>query len=186
MISKFPVMAIKSTVYKAQLQIADIDRQVYQEHALVLARHPSETDERLMVRLLAFALNTHEHLTFGRGLSAVDEADLWQKDLTGNITLWIEVGLPDERRIRKACHRSERVLVYSYGGHAADVWFKQNQSPLGRLKNLTVINLPFEFTKELAALARPTMKLQCTIQDEQIWFGSSENTVQIERLTSLL
>jgi len=99
-------MAIKSTIYKATLQVADMDRHYYADHALTIARHPSETDERMMMRCLAFALNAGEALAFGKGLSDADEPDLWQRDLTGAIQLWIEVGQPDEKRILRACGRA--------------------------------------------------------------------------------
>ena len=107
-------MALKATIYKAELQIADMDRNYYQEHLLTLARHPSETDERMMIRLLAFAIHASDSLTFTKGLFDTEEPDLWQKDLTGAIQLWIEVGQPDEKRLMKACGRSEHVIVYSY------------------------------------------------------------------------
>ena len=176
-------MADKSTIFKANLQVADMDRAYYQEHALVLARHPSETNERLMVRILAFALNAHERLTFGRGLSTEDEADLFLNDLTGTPLLWIDVGLPDERLIRKACNRAERVVVYCYGGRTADVWIKQNLGALGKFRNLTVINLSQESTKALVELVQPSMKLHCTIQDGQVWLSDGEQSVQIEQQT---
>ena len=116
-------MALKATIFKAGLQIADMGRNYYHDHALTLARHPSETSERMMVRLLAFALNASETLTFGKGLSTDDEPDLWQKDLTGAIDLWIDVGLPDEKSIRKACGRAAQVRIYSYGGRNAELWW---------------------------------------------------------------
>src|SRR3954469_6973005 len=119
-------MAIKATVFKAQLQVSDLDRGHFATHALTLARHPSETDERMMVRLLAFALDADERLEFGRGLSAEDETDPTLTDLTGAIELWIEVGLPDEREIRKAAGRARHVKVYLYGGRAASMWWRQN------------------------------------------------------------
>ena len=115
-------MALKATIFKAAVQIADTDRNYYQTHALTLARHPSETDERMMVRLLAFALHAHESLLFGKGLSADDEPDLCRKDLTGAIQLWIDVGQPDEKRLRKACGRASQVVVYSYGTTSARAW----------------------------------------------------------------
>lgn len=115
-------MALKSTVFRAELQVSDLDRHYYAAHALTLARHPSETDERMMVRLLAFALFAGERLEFGRGLSTEDEPALWRKDLTGAVELWIEVGLPDERALRRACGRAERVAVLCYGGRGADLW----------------------------------------------------------------
>lgn len=175
-------MAIKATIFKTDLQIADMERHYYQDHALTLARHPSETDERLMVRLLAFALHAHEYLEFGQGMTNDEEADLWRKDLTGSIELWIDVGIPDEKLIRKACGRANQVIVYCYGGRVADMWFAQNCAQFERQKNLTVINLPVESTRALAKLAQRSMNLQCTIQDGQIWLGDGNESVQVERV----
>jgi uncharacterized protein YaeQ len=172
-------MALKSTIFKADVQIADMDRHYYQNHILTIARHPSETDERMMVRLLAFVLNAHEALTFGKGLSADDEPDLWQKDLTGAIELWIEVGQPDERRILKACGRAEKVIIYSYSSNSS-IWWGQIGSRIERAKNLTVFNLPSATSLALAQLAQRSMQLQCTIQDGQIWITGNDETVQIE------
>ncbi len=176
-------MAIKSTIFKVNLQIADMERHYYQDHALTIARHPSETDERMMVRLLVFALHADEYLEFGQGMTADDEADLWQKDLTGAIELWVDVGIPDEKLIRKACGRANQVIVYCYGGRVADMWFAQNSGQFERLKNLTVINLPVESTRAIAKLAQRNMQLQCTIQDGQVWLGDGNDSVMIERVT---
>lgn len=176
-------MAIKATIFKANLQIADMERHYYKDHALTLAQHPSETDERMMVRLLAFALHAHEYLEFGQGMTADDEADLWLKDLTGSIELWIDVGLPDEKLIRKACGRSSQVIVYTYGGRTADMWFAQNHSQFARLKNLAVVNLTVESTQAIAKLAQRNMQLQCTIQDGQVWLSDGNNSVMVERVT---
>lgn len=173
-------MALKATIFKAGLQIADMDRNYYHDHALTIARHPSETDERMMVRLLAFALHAHEALSFGKGLSADDEPDLLQKDLTGAIDLWIDIGQPDEKRIRKACSRAGRVFVYSYGGHGAGIWWEQICSKLDRIRNLTVIKLPFNTSQALAKLARRNMQLHCTVQDEQVWMADENDSVQAE------
>lgn len=175
-------MAIKATIFKANLQIADMERHYYQNHSLTLAQHPSETDERLMVRLLAFALHAHEYLEFGQGMTDDDEADLWRKDLTGAIEQWIDVGIPDEKLIRKACGRADEVVVYCYGGRVADMWFAQNSAQFERQKNLTVINLPVETTRAIAKLARRTMDLQCTIQDGQVWLGDGDASVQVEQV----
>ncbi|MBI4937560.1 MAG: YaeQ family protein [Nitrosomonadales bacterium] len=172
-------MAIKATVFKAALQIADMDRHYYADHALTLARHPSETDERMMVRLFAFALYAGEALAFGKGLSSDDEPDLWQKDLTGTIERWIEVGLPDERAIRKASGRAARVVVVSYG-RTANIWWNENRDKLQRLDNLTVLNLPTEATLALAALASRTMQLQCAIQEGHIMITSEAGMIEIE------
>lgn len=173
-------MASNSTIYKATLQIADMDRQYYQDHALTIARHPSETDERMMIRLLAFALHASETLSFGRGVGTEDEPALWQKDLTGAIHLWIEVGQPDEKSLRQACGRATQVAVYAYGSRSADVWWAKNHSLLDRLENLTVTLLPMESVRALAALASPSMRLQWTIQDGHLWIADDTQNIHIE------
>ena len=172
-------MALKATICKARLQVADIDRNYYAEHALTVARHPSETDERMMVRLLAFALNAHERLAFCRGLSDTDEPDLWQKSLTGAIEHWIEVGQPDDKRLLRACGRSERVTVYAYGNRA-DLWWKPLAEQLARAKNLAVWRVPVAAAQALEKLAARSMDLQCTVQEGQLYFSGAEQTVQIE------
>lgn len=173
-------MALKATIFKANLQIADMDRHYYASHALTIARHPSETDERMMVRLLAFARHAREQLAFGKGLSEADEPDLWEKDLTGAIELWIDVGLPDEKRILKASGRAKQVVIYCYGGHGAKLWWKAINPKLARLKNLTVIDLSPPVTQALAKLAQRNMQFNCNIQDGGIWFSSDEETVQVD------
>ena len=173
-------MALNATIYKAALQISDMDRHYYADHAVTLARHPSETDERMMMRLLAFALHAHEHLSFGRGIGVEDEPALWQKDLTGAIDLWIEVGQPDEKSLRQACGRAKQVAVYSYGGRGADLWWEKNRGTLERLHNLTVINLPLEASRALAQLAQPNIQLPCTIQEGQIWMGEGPDSAHLE------
>jgi len=162
-------MAIKSTIFKLDLQIADLDRNYYGNHTLTLARHPSETDERMMVRVLAFILHADEALLFGKGLSSEDEPDLWRKDLTGSIEQWIEVGLPDEKRIRRACGRAAHVTVLTYGGRPADMWWQQNQTALGRQEKLTVLNLSPGQTRALTALVSRGMQIQCTVQEGELW-----------------
>lgn len=173
-------MALGSTVYKAELSVADIGRGYYAEHVLALARHPSETEERLMVRLLAFALHAHTDLRFGRGISAEDEPDLWQKDATGVIDLWIDVGLPDERSVRKACGRARRVVVLAYGGRKLDMWCQQNAVALARNRNLEVITVSPEETSQLGALAERSMRLSCTLQEGSAWIGSDSAGCSVE------
>jgi uncharacterized protein YaeQ len=175
-------MALKATIFKAEIQIADMDRQYYADHALTLARHPSETDERMMMRLLAFVRHADPALAFGKGLSDVDEPDLWQKDLTGAIDLWIEVGQPDEKTILKACGRASQVIVYSYSSNS-DIWWKQLGSRVERARNLTVLNLDSDTSLALSKLAQRTMQLQCTLQDGQIWLTANGETVAIELAT---
>lgn len=171
-------MALNATIFKVDLTITDMDRGYYATHALVLARHPSETDERMMARLLAFALNADAALAFGKGLSAEDEADLWRKDLTGAIQLWITVGLPDEKMVRKACGRAAQVRLYIYGRNATK-WWQDNGSALSRPDNLSVFELPPTATLAMAELAQRTMQLQCTVQDGTAWLTDGARTVEI-------
>jgi len=158
----------KSTVVKAELQISDMDRHYYATHNLVLAQHPSETDERLMGRLLAFAIYADDRLEFGRGLSDEDEPALWKRDYTGDVELWIELGHPDESRIRKAAARARQVVVVNYGGRASDIWWEKNAATLSRLKNLTVLSLPADAPEQLAAIGERGMRLNVLVQDGEL------------------
>lgn len=173
-------MALKSTIFKAELSVADVDRGVYGDFPLTLARHPSETDERLMVRLVAFALHADERLEFGRGLSAEDEPDLVRRDLTGGIDEWIVVGLPDEREVRKACGRAREVHVYPYGGRACALWWDKAGLSLARQPTLSVREFAPEATAALAALAARTMALQVTIQDGHVLVSGDDRVVEVE------
>ncbi len=172
-------MALRATVYKADLTVSDLDRGVYAQHALTLARHPSETEERLMVRLLAFALHAGERLEFGRGLSTGDEADLWQRDDTGVIERWIDVGLPDERTLRKACGRAREVVVLAYGARKVDAWWSGNAEAFSRLENLRVYTLAAADTEALQSLAARSMTLTCTVQDGHVWLASASATIEL-------
>lgn len=170
-------MALKSTIYKAALQVSDMDRGYYAEHALILARHPSENDERLMVRVLAFAMYASPGLAFGRGLSTEDEADLYATDDTGAIRLWLDVGLPDERLVRKAASRAERVAVVSYG-RTAEQWWLQSRTAFERIDKLDVVRLSPDDTQALAAAAQRSMAIQCTVQDGALWFSVGDTVLQ--------
>jgi uncharacterized protein YaeQ len=176
-------LALKATIYKAQLQISDMDRQVYGEHTLTLALHPSETEERLLIRLLAFALQVPADtdagaLQFARGLSDTDEPDIWQHDLSGQLVQWIEVGQPDERRLAKACGRAERVSLYVYGSSAA-IWWAAIRNKLTRLTNLAVWQIDPEQSQALAALAQRAMQWQVTVQDGTVWVSAGESSVEL-------
>lgn len=175
-------MALRSTIFKAALSIADMDRGHYSTQELTVALHPSETAERMMVRLLAFGLNAAEGLAFGRGLSTDDEPDLWQRDDTGAIVHWIDVGWPDERRIRRACGRAGQVSVISYGGPKADAWWATNSALLARNATLQVVAVPREASSALAAFAQRSMQLNLTVQDARIWFADPDASVDFELL----
>lgn len=176
-------MVLKATIFKAALRIADMDRHYYHDHSLTIARHPSETDERMMVRLLAFSLNAHDALTFGKGLSSDDEPALWQRDLSGAIELWVDVGQPDARDIRKACGRAAHVIIYSYGGRTADLWWQQHRAKVDSIENLSVIHLPTAATQSLTKLVRRTMQILCTIQDGTVWLADDDDRIEVNPVT---
>lgn len=169
-------MAAGATIYKAVLGISDLDRHYYADHDLTLARHPSETDLRMMVRLAAFVLNADERLTFTRGLCVEEEPDLWRQDYSGDHTLWILLGQPDEKRIRKACGRAEKVIIYTYNEGAARAWWKQNEPKLRRFGNLRVLHLDSD---GIDALAQRTMALQCTVQDGELMLHGESRSVSV-------
>ena len=173
-------MAAKATVFKVSLQIADIDRHYYADHQFTLAQHPSETDIRMMVRLLAFALNASDTLVFSKGLSVDDEAELWDKSLSGEIDLWVEFGQADEKWLRKACGRSKQVILYTYGGRSVPIWWQQNQQALTRYDNLTVINFPEESVKQMEVFVNRNMALQVSISEGQVWLSDTNDSVLIE------
>lgn len=172
-------MALKATVHKAEMTICDMDRNYYHTHLLTFAQHPSETLERLMLRLVVFVLHANERLVFTRGLSADDEPELWQKNDTGDIVLWIELGEPDERRLRQACGRARQVWLYSYG-RSSNVWWQTMQHKVNRLKNLHILRIAPSTLSELAKLHKRNMQLQITVEDNQLWISNGDQSVLVE------
>lgn len=184
------LMALKATIYKAQLQIADMDRAVYADHGVIIARHPSETDERMMIRLLAFALNVpaddkQGKLEFAKDLWDVDEPALWHKDYTDAVQHWIDVGQPDDKRLMRAAGRAERVSAYSFSS-STPVWWKNIETKLTRAANLVVWQIEAAQSQALARLAERSMQLQVTIQDGTVWMSTGSESVEItpRRLTN--
>lgn len=176
-------MALKATIYKATVNVADLDRNQFLDATLTLARHPSETQERMMLRLLAWLKFADERLQFTRGLSAEDEPEAWLRNDHLGIDLWIELGLPDERRIKKACSQSQDVALFTYNDRAAQIWWQQNQTKLAGFKNLSIWYLDDEQLAKLSALAGRTMTLQATIQDGTIWLSDAQNNLEIQFTT---
>jgi uncharacterized protein YaeQ len=181
-------LALKSTIFKANLSIADIDHAYYADHQLTLARHPSETDERMMIRLAALALNAHKlqtvcggdaTLAFGAGLSNPEDPDVSLRDYTGQTRLWIEVGQPDDKPLAKACGKADEVIVYCFN-HAAEVWWRGIETKLTRLQNLSVCRVPAAASQALAALAQRSMQLQATVQEGNLMFSDGTGSVDVE------
>ncbi|MCH8536431.1 MAG: YaeQ family protein [Alkalimonas sp.] len=174
-------MALKATVFKVQLNIADMDRGYYADHSLTLAQHPSETNVRMMVRLLAFALNATDSLAFTKGLSSEeDEPELWDRSLSGEINLWVEFGQPDEKWLRKSCGRSKQVRLYCYGGRSTAVWWQQQAANLQRYQNLAVWEFAEAEVQQLAAMVQRSMELQCTITEGQVWLSDQQHNVHLQ------
>ena len=176
-------MAQKATIYKVELSVSDMDRHYYETHKLTVAKHPSETDERLMVRLLAFALNASEQLEFSRGLSTDDEPDLWEKSLNGETELWVTLGLPSEKIVRQSCGKAKEVIIYSYGGRTAEVWWDKIKNSTTRFENLKVINMAEAETSKLAQQANRSMKLQVNIQEGDLMVSVDDSIVYVTPVT---
>ncbi len=172
-------MALGATIYKTDLHVSDTDRHYYGTHTLTVARHPSETVERMMARLLAFSMHAHEHLAFTKGISEADEPDIWLKDLTGAIDLWIEVGQPAETRILKACGRAREVVVYCHHGHASQVWWDAASPKLERARNLKVVSLPIDPIRALAAKVTRNMSLYVNIQEQELFISTEDDQIAL-------
>lgn len=170
-------MAANATINKALLNIANMDQHYYEEHNLILAQHPSENDLRLMIRLVAFVLNANDTLMFCKGISTDDEPDLWQKSFGDDIEMWIDLGQPDEKRIKKACGRSEKVIIYTFKETLASAWFKQIEGSLSRFKNLQIIHLNID--GDIESLYNRSMNMQCSILDNELTLSDNDNSVII-------
>jgi len=176
-------MAIKSTIFKADIDISNLDTHYYQSHPLTVSRHPSENDQRMMIRLLAFALNAHERLQFTKGLCEEDEPDLWQKSLSDEIEVWIDLGQPDEKRVRKACARADKVVIYTYNERSAVIWFEKIKDKINRFDHLSIYCIPDDAATAMSLMAKRNMQLQYMIQDGEVMCSDGENAITIQMNT---
>lgn len=167
-------MAQNATIYKVELSVSDMDRHYYETHKLTVAKHPSETDERLMLRIVAFAMNAHENMEMTKGLSTDDEPDIWQKSLSGELDVWVSLGLPSEKIIRQSCGKSKKTIIYTYGGKSAEIWWDKVRNSTARFDNLQVANFSSVETAALAGLAQRALKLQVNIQDGELMISADE------------
>ena len=177
-------MALKATIYKATIHLSDMDRDYYDTLQLTIAQHPSETDQRMMVRLIAFILNAHSELQFGKGVSDEEEAAIWQINYSGEIELWVELGQVDTKRIKKACNKSKAVKLYCYGS-SVDTWWSQVGSKMRQFEKLSIEQLSQATTDALVKLVDRSMEFQCSIQDGQLWLNAGDETLLIETTTLL-
>ncbi|WP_435276539.1 YaeQ family protein [Psychrobium sp. nBUS_13] len=173
-------MAQKATIFKAEVNLANMDQDIYLDQNLTIAQHPSETLQRMMLRIVAWALHANEQLTFTKGLCEEDEPELWQKNYSDEIELWIDLGTPDEKRIKKASVRGKQAVLFTYGQNVANAWWKQHESVARKYNNLTVNFVSDETMEQLAALAQRTMQLQFSISDGDVWLSSGEESIQLD------
>lgn len=179
-------MALKATIYKAQIQLADMDRHVYTDIGVTIARHPSETDERMMIRVLALTMgwpaDTSEGtLELAKDMWDTDEPALWHRNFSDEIVHWVEVGQPDDKRLLKACGRARQVSVWAFQS-STDVWWKGIEGKLLRTSNLTVWQVPTEQSQALATLAERSMQLQVSVQDGALWVGNGQTSIEVHPL----
>lgn len=173
-------MAMGSQIFKANINLANLNTNVYEDVSLTMALHPSETEERMMYRMLAFLYCTHERLEFSKGLDDPEQPDIWQKDLMGDIEHWIDLGLPEEKRIKKATGRSNLVSVFTYSPSKAETWFTKIQSKLKNNKKLQIYHLIEIEPDSLTSLVQKTMNLSCIVEDGQIFLSNEDLRVQID------
>ena len=169
-------MAQSATIFKVSLNVADMERHYYQQHELVMAMHPSENDLRFMIKVIAFALNAHEQLSFTKGLATDEEAELWQKSLSDDIELWVDFGQVDEKRIRKACGRAKQVVIYTYQNRKASTWWERSKQNLARHNNLRVFHIEAD---GIESLVSRNMELQCNIDEGTVSLSNDEHHVTV-------
>ena len=171
-------MAEKATVCKANITLSDMDRHYYGDLSLTIAQHPSETAERMMVRLLSFCYRAADNLTFTRGLSSVDEPDIWLKSDDGRILEWIEVGQPAPDRLKKAQGVARQVLVFAYG-RGIDIWWKNNTAAVQALSKVKVYSFDAAELQDLTKLAAKTMNLTISITEAIAYISSAEHNISV-------
>lgn len=170
-------MALPSTIYKATIQLADIDRGIYETLQATVARHPSETEERLVARLLAYVLFFDPELAFTKGISAVDEPDLWLKGPDDRVLLWVEVGIPESDRIMKASRHTEQVALVACGKTFAN-WEQQHLPKLMGISNLTLIHFDQSFINRLTAKLDRSINWEVTINDGNMYLNVGDETFE--------
>lgn len=170
-------MARGATIYKTQLDLSLVDRNVYASASPTVARHPSETHERTLARVLAFALRFEEGLEFGRGVSAADEPDLWSREGDGRPRQWIDVGQPDGKRIVKAARQSERIAIFPFGEGLAR--YRENQiAPLDPLPHLSVAAFEPDFLEALGAATDRQVRWSLTLSEGILYVTSGEESFE--------
>ncbi|MCL9780071.1 YaeQ family protein [Vibrio sp. S4M6] len=171
-------MALKPTIYKFRIAVTDLNRDHYDNLNLTVAQHPSENNKRMLARVLAFCLNTGSSIAFTKGLSTVEEPDIWSHTLDNHIQLWIDVGEPDFERIKKASHKSEQVKIYTFNAKS-DVWWQQNQSQLTSLSKVEVYQFEHDSIEQLAQNLSRGMDLSVMVSEQSIFVDMDSGSFEI-------
>ncbi|MGZ3788081.1 MAG: YaeQ family protein [Bacteriovorax sp.] len=173
-------MALKATIYKAKLSVANLNIHHYQDYNLTIAKHPSETNLRMMYRIVAFALLCQENLEFTKGLSTDSEPDLWKINYDGSVDHWIELGHPDERRIRQICSKAKQVSIYTYQDNTSLNWFKSIESVLHRFDHLSVTHLTVLDGQNIEDIVERGMNFSVSIEDNELWLSNEKERINLE------
>ena len=174
-------MALKPTIYKLQIALSDLNREIYDTLNLTIAQHPSETMERMMARVLAFCINSEEQLSFTRGLSEADEPDIWARSLDDQLLLWIDLGEPLPERIKKASRLARQVKVYSFNSRS-DVWWSQSEAAFSTI-SASFYRFDSGQIKQLATLAERTMEMSVTISEQTAFFATGLGECEVNWVT---
>jgi len=170
-------VALKPTIYKFNIALSDLDRNFYDTIDLTLALHPSETIQRMMARVVAFCINAQESLKFTKGLSEIEEPDIWLRTLDDQIALWIDVGEPDVERIKKATHKATSVKVYSFNSKS-NVWWEQSKAKFARIA-ASIYRFQWDEIQAFSAMLERTMALSMTIADDSVYITSGDGQCEI-------
>ena len=173
-------MALKSTIHKVRLTLSNLNIHHYNDYSLTIAKHPSENDLRMMVRLLAFCLSAQEEIQFTKGLGTDTEPDLWKINHDGSIEHWIELGLPDERHIRQICSKARKVSIYTYHGNQALQWFESVENKLQRFDHLNIVHFIISDSHSLEAFTGKGMNLSISVEDNEIWVSNETERICVE------
>ena len=174
-------MAQNATLHNVAVSIADMDQHYYADHALTVVQHPSEQYERMMLRVIAFIFHAQQDPSFTRGLSEENEPELWKIELDERVSLWVDIGLPDAKRLQKAAKRCPEVAVYHYQSQGADKWWEQNKRALAVHNNLSVFAINPEAGDLLASLVERRMAISVTVQDGEMLLSVGDQSIPVIR-----
>ncbi|WP_375748562.1 YaeQ family protein [Vibrio sp. HN007] len=174
-------MALKPTIYKFRISLSDMNREYYDSLSLTVAQHPSENTTRMMARVLAYCLNADPDLAFTKGLSTIEEPDIWQKTPDNQVSCWIEVGEPDSERVKKASRIADKVSIYSFN-RKGDIWWQQSKSKLD-FNNVSLFQFSPDAIQQLSTMVTRTSELSVMISGNSLFVSTSSGECEVEVVT---